>query len=80
LTSKSKKSQPMGPSKALTARCVFAYFHLRFSYVEIRNLFAIDYLKDHPDTTSADFKKVFDSIDEATRKVFVEFIISIVTN
>ena len=60
----------MEPSKALTARCVFTYFCIPFSYYdEIRNLFAIDYLKDHPDTTSSEFKKVFDRIDEITRKV-----------
>lgn len=53
-TSKSKKGKPMEPSKALTAR----------------NLFAIDYLGDHPNTTSAEFKKVFDALDETTRKKY----------
>ena len=70
----------MEPSKALTARCVFTYFCIPFSYDECRNLFAIDYLKDHPDTTSSEFKKVFDSIDEVTRKVSIEFIILVVMN
>lgn len=36
----------------------------------VRNIFAIDYMKDHPGTTVADFKKVFDSIDKDTKKVF----------
>jgi hypothetical protein len=36
----------------------------------VRNLFTIDYMKEHPGTTVADFKKVFNSIDKDTKKVF----------
>ena len=36
----------------------------------VRNLFAIDYMKDHPGTTVADFKVVFNSIDKETKRVF----------
>jgi hypothetical protein len=31
-----------------------------------KRAFAIDFLKDHPATTIAEFKKVFDNLDEET--------------
>jgi len=73
--------KPMEPSKALKARYIFfTFIYISFSYNDIRNLFAIDYLKDHPDTTSANFKPVFDHIDEDTHKVFTLLILRVVTN
>lgn len=38
--------------------------HILFS-----NLFATDYLKDHPDTTSAEFKLIYDGIAADVKKV-----------
>jgi len=38
------------------------------------NLFAIDYLKDHPTTTNTEFKKVFDNLEESIKKVRIEVI------
>ena len=50
------------------------YFSASFSHDEVRNLFAIDYLKEHPDTTTAEFKKVFDNLDDVTSKGSTLFI------
>jgi hypothetical protein len=49
-------------------RVIFAV--IEFSHNKVRNLYAIDYIKDHPDTTTAEFKAVFDNLDDATKKVF----------
>ena len=49
-------------------------FSALFSHDEVRNLFAIDYLKEHPDTTTAEFKKVFDNLDNVTSKGSTLFI------
>ncbi|KIM75065.1 hypothetical protein PILCRDRAFT_13881, partial [Piloderma croceum F 1598] len=37
-----------------------------------RNLYAIDYLASHPNTTPADFKKVWDSLESATREKYIK--------
>jgi hypothetical protein len=50
------------------------YFSAPSSHDEVRNLFAIDYLKEHPDTTTAEFKKVFDNLDDVTCKGRIKFI------
>jgi hypothetical protein len=34
-----------------------------------RNLFAIDYLKEHPSTSCVEFAAIFEGLDKETRKV-----------
>ncbi|KAF8522463.1 hypothetical protein BU17DRAFT_64389 [Hysterangium stoloniferum] len=51
----SKKGKVMEPSKAITAH----------------NLYALNYLKEHPDTSTAEFKKVFNNLDKETRKYVI---------
>jgi hypothetical protein len=46
------------------------WFRIAFFDEKLRNLFAIDYMKNHPDTTTAEFKIAFDGLDNATKKVF----------
>ncbi|EDR00491.1 uncharacterized protein LACBIDRAFT_334098 [Laccaria bicolor S238N-H82] len=53
-TTKPKRGKAMEPSKAITSQ----------------NLFAIDYLQEHPDTTKAKFKKVFDALDDTTKQKY----------
>jgi len=60
----------MEPSKAITARLLPVYpLYLSLTNYENSNLFAIDYLKDHPDTTKAEFKKVVGALDGPTKQV-----------
>jgi hypothetical protein len=37
--------------------------------MKVRNLFAIDYLNEHTTTTKAEFKKVFDALDDSSKQV-----------
>ncbi|KIJ90705.1 hypothetical protein K443DRAFT_15004 [Laccaria amethystina LaAM-08-1] len=53
-TTKPKKGKAMEPSKAITAQ----------------NLFAIDYLNEHTTTTKAEFKKVFDALDDSSKQKY----------
>ncbi len=64
-----KKGKPMEPGKTLTAQFVFfwKFHHQRWLWPS--NLFDTDYLKTNPDTTAAKFSKVFQSLDDETKKV-----------
>ena len=68
--SKSKKGNTF---QGIDGLVCFISVCITFSHMSIRNLFAIDYLKEHPDTTAADFKVVFDALDDTTKKVFHVF-------
>ena len=63
----------MEPTKALTTRFVLLDSVCSFTNDSFRNLFAIDYLKDHPDTTQAEFKVIYDGLAADIKKVHYLF-------
>jgi hypothetical protein len=53
-----------GSGAHCTGICYYSLTHILFS-----NLFAIDYLKDNPDTTPAEFKLIYDGLAADVKKV-----------
>ena len=59
----------MVPSDALTPRFVFTLTALLFTHLSSSNLFAIDYVKEHPGTTVNQFKEMWKRVEKENNKI-----------
>lgn len=80
--SEAKKATKMRPTKSTTAR--FAFDNVVFScqsltIVRFRNLYAIFYMTEHPNATSAEFSAAFKNLDKSTLLVSCVVILGMLT-
>ena len=65
----------MHPTKTRTARSRSTIRFLVYLHMLLyRNLFAIDYMREHPKTTTGEFALVYDTLDKAAKEVCAAFL------
>ena len=65
----------MRPTKTRTARSRSTIRFLVYLHMPLyRNLFAIDYMREHPKTTTGEFALVYDTLDKAAKEVCAAFL------